>query len=394
MGHSLYRRRDPQYIEISVQNIAASEGLAVEEVSTYIDNMSMSAHYKQKIGSREEVVAACADARKKKLIIGFTSGVFDLLHAGHVDYLAQARAQCDMLIVGLNSDSSVRKNKGEHRPIVPEQERAKVLAGLESVSAIFVFDDANNNRNIELLRPDIYFKAGDYAKEKLSSAPIVEGYGGKVVLVPMQQGLSSSAIIGQVLTRYSHTFTDDVKVAAPERRPAIFLDRDGTINEHIDYLHEPAKFALIPGVLEAMKRLSEKGYRLVVTTNQPGIGLGYFSKEDLFRVNSVMLKQAHKAGIKIDKIYYCPHSEAENCLCRKPHPGMVERAVRELNIDLAHSFVVGDMTVDVMLAKNAGCRSVLVQTGVGGKDGKYDATPHHVAKDLGAAAEFILTLKK
>ncbi len=347
-----------------------------------------------KIRSLSELIEILSSHRSQKKTIGFTSGVFDLLHPGHVQYLSEARRACDVLIVGINSDASVKALKGDKRPICSEQERAEVLAGLAAVDYVFVFSEPNNNKNIELLKPDLYIKAGDYDKSALSSAKLVESYGGKVLIVPFKEGYSSSALIERVLDVNGKNIT-----IAPEgfptyeKAPAIFLDRDGTINEHVEYLHEVSKFKLIPGVLEALRDLKQKGFRLVIVTNQPGIGVGYFSKEDFFKVNREFLKACNKAGVNIDRVYFCPHSRADNCNCRKPNIGMLQRAVADLNIDLSGSFMIGDMTSDLKAGKDAGCRAVLVKTGQGGTDGLFDIKPDCTAANLSEAARWILSLK-
>ena len=117
----------------------------------------------QKIVTRDEIVSLVkeAKAKTKGLLVGYTSGVFDLMHPGHVQYLEDAKKHCDLLIVGVNSDASVKKYKSAVRPIVPAEARMKVLAGLTSVDLIFQFDEVNNNHNIEFIKPDIYLKAGD-----------------------------------------------------------------------------------------------------------------------------------------------------------------------------------------------------------------------------------------
>jgi D-glycero-D-manno-heptose 1,7-bisphosphate phosphatase len=350
----------------------------------------MNPDYTTKIKSREELLAICQSLRQSGQRIGFTSGVFDILHPGHVDYLARARAKCDVLIVALNSDASVKENKGDLRPVCGEQSRAEIVAGLESVSFVFLFDEKNNNQNVKILKPDFYFKAGDYSKSGLSSGPLVEQYGGKVELIPMKPGYSSSAVIKKISEGALNSVNAALELPSPASRPAVFVDRDGTINEQVEYLHEPEKFKLLPGVLEGLKKLQEGGYRIVIVTNQQGIGLGYFSKEDFFRVSRELLKAAGKAGVRVDKIYYCPHSLSEECPCKKPFTGMIERAVRELNIDLPASFVVGDMSIDVKLARNAGCGSVLVKSGYGGEDALHDEKPDYVAKDFADAGAWIV----
>lgn len=350
--------------------------------------MKMSS-YKSKITTSSNIKSITDHLKKEGRSVGFTSGVFDLLHEGHVSYLENAAALCDVLIVGVNSDASVRENKGPLRPICAESERMAVVASLACVDYVFSFSELNNNQNIELLKPDIYIKAGDYSKSQLSSAPLVEAYGGRVELVSVVDGRSTSSIVDKILLSHSNQIPRVVSEILYEKKPAIFLDRDGTINEEVEYLHEPEKFKLIPGVIEALKLFSENGFRLVVVTNQPGIGLGYFTKEDFFKVNKKMFAEVSRAGISIDKVYFSPYSQADNSPCRKPNTAMIDRAVEELNIDLKNSYVIGDMTSDVMLARNVGCKSVLVKTGFAGADRKYQVDPDLFVRDLLEAAQII-----
>lgn len=340
----------------------------------------------KKISTRDTLAVLREDLRTANKRVAYTSGVFDLLHSGHVEYLEKAKALADVLIVGINSDASVRKNKGPSRPIVSEADRARVLAGLSSVDFVFVFDEQNNNANISALKPDFYVKAADYSKTNLSSAPLVESYGGRVELVPLVEGKSSTSLIE---TAAEHLLYGCVELPKSEPQPVAFLDRDGTLNESVEYLGEPEKMKLFPGVPEALKRLNDLGFLVVLVTNQPGIGMGYFSREDFYRVNRVLLKAASAAGAKIHKIYFCPHSHADDCTCRKPKTGMIDRACAELAVDKSRSMVIGDTSLDMQLAKNAGIASVLVETGFGGKDGNFDVVPKHVAKDFTAAVEVV-----
>ena len=132
------------------------------------------------------------------------------------------------------------------------------------------------------------------------------------------------------------------------------------------------------------------GYRIIIVTNQPGIGIGYFPEEDFYRVNRTMLKAFSKAGIVVDKIYFCPHSKAMGCDCRKPGQALVERAKKELNIDVAHSIFIGDKTSDMETGKRAGMRTIIVGTGFAGKDGEFSGNPDAYAQDLLDAARIVL----
>lgn len=335
--------------------------------------MSQSYIISEKIVSRDRCVELCRDAQSRGLKVGFSSGAFDLLHVGHVDYLIKARKLCDILIVGVNSDSSIQRYKSPKRPFVSELARANVLAAMACVDYVFIFDEENNNLNIELIRPDLYIKAGDYAKSQLSSAPLVESYGGQIQLIDPITGFSTSEIARTVYER--QISSEGVAALNPEPRPAIFLDRDGTIVEEIGYLHEPDKTKLIPGVAAAIRSFRAAGYYIILVTNQPGIGFGYFTRSDFFAVNARMLRLLSAEGAAVDKIYFCPHNEAEGCSCRKPRTGLFERACSELPIIKERSWMVGDMTGDVQAAKNFGIKGALVLSGKAGSDARYHVEP-------------------
>jgi len=351
-----------------------------------------------KIKARKQLVPICEQFRRAGLIIGFTSGAFDLLHAGHVDYLEQSKSECDKLIVGVNSDASIQKYKGHDRPIITENSRLKTVAALESVDYVFLFDERRNASNIELLKPHIYFKAGDYAQSQLTSKAIVEQFGGKVRLIPIQENISTTEIINRIRSvgRDGDQFVQEqertvhLKRKPPKMQPAIFLDRDGTINREIGYLSEPEKFELLPNALDGMKKMQDLGYRLVIVTNQGGIGLGYFTKEDFYRVNKKMLTEVSKAGITLDKIYFCPHSKAENCPCRKPEIGLILRAKQELNLDLSHSFFIGDSEIDIQTGIRAGMKTVFIASELVPDAASLEIKPDFVTSDLLSAAEVIL----
>jgi rfaE bifunctional protein nucleotidyltransferase chain/domain len=356
---------------------------------------------KDKIKTRAQATAICNSLRVQGKVIGFTSGVFDLLHAGHVDYLEKAKALCQVLVVGINSDQSVKKYKGPDRPVNSEQYRLRVVAALESVDIVFLFDERRNRKNIELLRPDLYIKAGDYQEKSLTSRKITEKFGGEVQIIPVTEAVSTTGIIQSIKDGFKkgerwidRENTVHREIVPEKKSVAVFLDRDGTINEQVPYLHDPEKFRLLPGSSEGIKMLQDKGFRIVVVSNQPGIGMGYFPEEDFYRVNREMLKQLSGKGIRIDRIFYCPHSKGEKCRCRKPELDLIRRAEHEMGIDLSHSYLIGDKTADIETGKRAGIRTILVSTGYGGKDGEYRVKPDMTADNLKDAAEKIINTRK
>ena len=175
--------------------------------------------------------------------------------------------------------------------------------------------------------------------------------------------------------------------SSTQRRPAVFLDRDGTLIEDVDYLSSPEQIAVFDRSGDALRLLKECGYVLVLISNQSGVGRGIFDEPTLKLINDTMIE---KLGGLIDAVYYCPHRPEDNCRCRKPLTGMVEKAVSEMNIDIANSWVVGDKKSDIETGFNAGTSTALVMTGYGEDELKrLDRMPDVVADDLLAAAHEI-----
>jgi D-glycero-beta-D-manno-heptose 1-phosphate adenylyltransferase len=148
--------------------------------------------------TRAEAVALVERLRARGQRIVFTNGVFDLLHVGHVRYLQQARALGSALIVGLNSDRSVRANKGAGRPITPQAERAEIVSALDCVDAVVVFDEETPRELIAALQPDVLVKGADWAEDAIVGRDIVEARGGRVVRIPLEPGRSTTALIGKI----------------------------------------------------------------------------------------------------------------------------------------------------------------------------------------------------
>jgi D,D-heptose 1,7-bisphosphate phosphatase len=185
-------------------------------------------------------------------------------------------------------------------------------------------------------------------------------------------------------------------------RPAVFLDRDGTINVEVGYLSRPEDLRLINGSAAAIRRLNEAGFLVVVVSNQSGVARGYFGEDAVGRVNGAMARRLERSGARLDAVYYCPHypdgvveQYRRTCDCRKPAPGMIRRAEREHNIDVTRSYVVGDHRGDIELAKNVGARSILVVTGHGAEElqklTEAGIQPDRVVKNLTEAVDRILS---
>jgi D-glycero-D-manno-heptose 1,7-bisphosphate phosphatase len=181
----------------------------------------------------------------------------------------------------------------------------------------------------------------------------------------------------------------------------VFLDRDGTINEEVNYLGHPEQLRLLAGAAEAIKLLNGAGFKVVVVTNQAGVARGYFSEGAVHEIHGVLQKMLSDHGARLDAIYYCPHHPTaglgvykEDCNCRKPKPGMLERAAKDLNINLRESFVVGDKISDLEAGYAVGGRNILVHTGYGlESENEFSGCawrPEFVASDLLEAARWIV----
>jgi D-beta-D-heptose 7-phosphate kinase/D-beta-D-heptose 1-phosphate adenosyltransferase len=157
---------------------------------------------KEKIKTKEDLHRIVEDLKKKGKRIVFTNGCFDLLHLGHIRYLEKAKSLGDILVVGVNSDRSVQSLKGPERPILPEEERAEILSGLECVDYITLFDELTPLELISSLQPHILVKGGDWAKETTVGREVVERSGGEVVILPFVEGSSTSNLIETILKRY------------------------------------------------------------------------------------------------------------------------------------------------------------------------------------------------
>lgn len=179
-------------------------------------------------------------------------------------------------------------------------------------------------------------------------------------------------------------------------QPALFLDRDGVINENLkEGLLKWENFRLLPNALEALKLLNDKlpkQIKIILTTNQRYINQGKLSEKDLNNFHEKMKKIIENAGGRIDAIYYCPHTDEDNCECRKPKPGMHLKAAKDFGIDLKKSIYIGDSTRDIRLANNIGEISILLKTGEAGNDKKFVARPDYVARDLLEASKIVLKI--
>ena len=268
----------------------------------------------------------------------------------------RARGTCDRLLVAVNSDASVQRYKNPLRPVNPWQNRAFVVAALRNVDAVTVLDEDRPLPLILRWKPDLYIKGGDYKAGSLRSSSVVEDYGGRTVMIPIEFDTSTTRIFEYIQALEKHAIPE--KTHNPKPAGLVIFDRDGTLIR--DGVFDPSQITLLEGVTEAMLLLQNAGFRLCIASNQQGIGLGYFGYRDFIDGNRVLLRQLGAAGISIAKIYFCPHSFADVCDCRKPAPGMIKSAILDQGVAPAQTFVVGDSSADIEAANAAGAAAFYV----------------------------------
>ncbi len=317
----------------------------------------------KKILTESEVDLWVAESRRRGKRIGYTCGVFDIVHAGHVAYLRRARELCDALLVAVNSDRSVRSYKSPLRPLMNELHRMAVVAALEPVDTVTLLDAERPLEHLTRWKPDLYIKGGDYQAAELRCAGVVRAYGGQVVTIPREIEISTSEIIERAAAVHSHWC--DASLRRLGSRGLVLLDRDGTLIEDVPYLHEPSLVKLLPGVGEGLARLQNMGLALAIVTNQQGIGLGYYTTRDFIAVNQELFRQLRRYAVKFAKVYFCPHSAADGCRCRKPGTLLIEKALQEFRVPPTRCYLVGDSEEDYQAALSAGCVPLRVGQGHG-----------------------------
>jgi len=189
-------------------------------------------------------------------------------------------------------------------------------------------------------------------------------------------------------------------------RRAVFMDRDGTVSDEVGYVNHIDRYRMLPKSASAIKRLNDAGFLTFIITNQSGVARGLFDEALVRRVHERLSGWVREAGAHLDGIYFCPHHPTEGkspsgqpCDCRKPKPGLLQRAAREHDVDLAASYMIGDTVLDIEAGQRAGATSILVLTGYGKGDLEFrmkqrGLEPAYVAEDLTAAVEWILAREK
>lgn len=186
------------------------------------------------------------------------------------------------------------------------------------------------------------------------------------------------------------------------KRPAVFIDRDGTINEQMGYINHLSRFHLLPGVAEAIRLLNKNDFLVIIITNQSGVARGYFPIELLHEIHSLMIDTLRHDGANIDAVFFCPHyaggkvpEYSHECDCRKPRTGLIDQARDSFNIDMSRSYLIGDHTTDLELAHRCNLEGIMVRTGYGMGEISYilqqmSIKPCYIAEDLLDAVKWII----
>ena len=177
----------------------------------------------------------------------------------------------------------------------------------------------------------------------------------------------------------------------------LFIDRDGVINKDpggwtkTNYVTEWKDFHFVPGTLEALKILKEKGIKVIVASNQGGVNKGLYTQEELNKVNEMMLKEIRKSGGEIEEVFYCIHRDEDNCNCRKPKPGMLEAASKKYGINPKTTYFIGDDKKDILAGRSIGCKTVLVLSGKSSRQdaAQWEEEPDYIFKDLLEAVKYL-----
>lgn len=303
----------------------------------------------------------------------------------------------------------VHPNIHPYDSVLVENDRNDCILGIDSKRVAREYDYKNNvNAGIFVFSPKVFDFVMEPKKMDLENE----------VIIPMIQN-------GYHLYTYKSTeYAKDM--GTPERyyavnedcrsglvdarnlsnpQKCIFLDRDGTINEYVGFLRKKEDLKLIPGVVEAIRKINNSEYLCIVVTNQPVVARGEVTVEGLEDIHKHLETLLGNEGVYVDDIYYCPHHpdkgfEGEvpelkfDCDCRKPKNGMIEKASERYHIAVEESYIIGDSTLDIMLGKNANMQSILVLTGQAGQDSKYDVEPDMVADNLEEAVNKIMIKRR
>jgi|GEM_PF-496295 len=340
-----------------------------------------------KIKSREEIIEIADRLRAAGYSIVTTNGAFDLLHIGHLKMLQEAKSLGDVLIVGVNSDRSIRRFKGPNRPINSERDRAEMLAALACTDYVTIFDELTPVPLLDAIKPRYHVNSPEHGYACIEKEVVLR-HGGEIYISRLVEGLSTTTLIEKILQAYARPapraiFLDTGDLLKPECREAEERSRRAVENGETAYPSPLSRFSapwssvLDEKVLQVLSQFRQAGYRLILLANHPEVAMGLRTEEELEERYGEVRRFLKALGIELDGIYWCPHhprgkigAYRRECACRKPLPGLLEQAVSDLNINLARSFVVGRKQEDILMGREINCKTILVE------DASFQADPN------------------
>jgi mannose-1-phosphate guanylyltransferase/phosphomannomutase len=369
---------------VGIRDVVVVVGYLGEQIEQYFatrPHPAPRAVVQQVLGGNGDAVRAAAADLEGRLLVAFGDTIVrgDLAPAlrGDDGAIAVARVE-DTTGYGLvESDASGLVRRLWEKPEVPPSH--------DAVAGTFVFPDgARLRRALE-----------EMAARRAGGPP-----GGELWLTDVVQSMIDRGErfrLARVEAFYDcgtpERLAEAERALGGSRRRAVFVDRDGVLIRDVDHLTSTSQLEILPGVPEALRRLHGAGWAIVVVTNQSVVARGWLTEEALREIHRELALRLAARGAALDAIYHCPHHPEGSCDCRKPKPGMLLRAAADLGIDLAASVMVGDAPSDVEAGRRAGCRTVLIRdtaAAVRGAGTLEASTPDHVARDLAAAADWIL----
>jgi len=320
--------------------------------------------------SQSDLKKILSKLRNKNKTIGAMSGGYDLLHKGHQNAIIFSSKQVDNLFVLVNSDSSIKKYKGESRPINNEQKRLRDLNLFNEKNYYILFDELIPNNLLEIIKPDKYFISPEWSKSPVETL-VLNKFKTEVLKHPHLKNFSTSNSIDSTL----------------DSKGAIFLDRDGTINFDCGYLNNIESINISKENFLGLENLNNLNFNIFIITNQSGVSKGLISKKEFETVNNEILKQIRKNNGRVDKTYVDFSDSKNPSKFRKPNTGLVEEAVNEFKISLAKSWLVGDKDTDILLGKLCNIKTIYIKN----KLYKYNSIlkPDFVCRNLMEASKII-----
>ncbi len=293
-----------------------------------------------------------------------------MLHEGHKFAIEHCKSKVDKLFVLLNSDSSIKKYKGPNRPIENQEIRIQNINNYDEDCYYFIFDNLIPNDILKIINPNKYFLSEEWVTSPVESL-VLDMTKTKIISHPFLPGFSTTNKVPRENTSLG----------------AIFLDRDGTINEDLGYISEEKDLLISNENKIGLQNLAKLEFKIFIITNQSGVSKNYFSEAMLLKLNKFLLNEIHEFGGRIDDVFYDTSSSDNPSVNRKPNIGMVEKAVKEYKVALSKSWIIGDKDTDIMTGKLSNMKTIYI------KNSKYpynsNLEPDYKASNLQDAYKII-----